>query len=260
LTGNVSARATTAQDIIAKPSGRKFPVIPILIIAIIAATAVIAVKTLWPSVWPGSTAQVTQSPTPQTASPSPVAPGAERTLTYWITVRKNPMKFPGEAPRQVPGQVKMDFNQGDILHFSFTSPQACYLYIINESPPVSGQASNFYILFPTQTTNEFSSRIPVGKTLRFPDHNDGLILEESGTDQIWLIWSARELPELEQLKSWANPDDAGEIKNADQREKLRSFLIRHMVPMPQIDMDDKQTTLKTTGDIMVRLFELVHYL
>jgi hypothetical protein len=178
------------RETIAKPQGRKFPLIPLLIIALIAATAIIAVKTLWPSVWPGSTGGVTQSPTPQTASPSPGAPGTELTLTYWVTVRQK--NSPGRAPFQVPGE--MYFNPGDILHFSFTSPQTGYLYIINEGPPVAGQASSFNFLFPTTTTNQGSAQISGGKTVRIPGHDEGFELDkEQGVEKLWLIWSASEV-------------------------------------------------------------------
>ncbi|HEY6400187.1 MAG TPA: protein kinase [Blastocatellia bacterium] len=258
LTGTVSARVTTAQDTIAKPGGRKFPVIPILIIAIIAATAVIAVKTLWPSVWPGSTAEVTQSPTPRAASPAPAAPGTELTFNYWFTVRKNPKLYGNSSPLQVPEEAPVAV--GDQIHFSFSSPQTGHLYIINESPAITGQASSFNILFPSPTSNGGVSQVPASQIIRIPDHNKGFVIdEEQGEEKLWLIWSAREVAGLEPLTHWANPDDAGEIKDATQVKTLREFLAAGAAKQPPFTKNDKQTTVKMQGDILVKLVTLRHY-
>jgi len=253
-----TAPIAAGRETFTKREARKFPISTVLIIAIaIAAIAIITVGALRPSVWQGLITKVTQSPSPQTASPSPAPPGAELTFNYWITVRRNPKNFPGQAPFQVPGE--MLFGTGDILHFSFTSPQTGYLYIINESPPVKGQASSFNILFPTY---QGSALFPTGKTVRIPDHNEGFILDnEQGAEKIWLIWSASEVAELEPLKSWAPPKDDGEIKDAAQIEKLRAFLVARSAAKPEVipDETNRQTTVKMKGDILVKVVKMEHH-
>jgi hypothetical protein len=66
---------------------------------------------------------------------------------------------------------------------------------------------------------------------------------------------------LEPLKSWANPKDAGEIKDAAQVESLRKFLATHSAAQPQVTRDDtsNQTMVKMNGDILVKLVNLQHY-
>jgi hypothetical protein len=249
----------TGRETFAKPKGAKLPIIAGLIIAI-AAAAIIAVRILWPSVWPGAKIGGAQSPSPQTTSPSPAPPEAMRMFNYWITVRQNPKNFPGKAPFQVPGE--MLFAPGDRIHFSFMSPQIGYLYIFNESPAVTGQASSYNILFPTPTTNQNLSKVSAGAIIRIPAHNDGFILDkEEGSEKIWLIWAVREAPELEPLKKWANAKDAGEIKDPVQIESLRAFLTEHSAAKPQFSRDEKskQTMVKMTGDILVKLIELEHH-
>jgi hypothetical protein len=202
---------------------------------------------------------VTASPSPQTTSPSPVLPGTELSFTYWITVRRNPKRFPGETPFQVPGE--MLFAPGDIFHFTFTSPQTGYLYIINESPPVPGQASSFNILFPTSTTNDSSAQIPAGQTVRIPGHDAGFVLDkEQGAEKLWMIWAGVEMTELDYLKRWTNEQDRGEIKDAAEIEKLRAFLAERSTAKPQVERDEvkNQTIVKATGDILVRLVTLQH--
>jgi len=242
----------------AKPKRSKFPIVAGLIIAIgvAAAAGVVGVPRL--KAWLNT--NVTPSPTPLTATPSPAASVAERSFSYWITVRKDPKLYPNEAPFQLPGEIV--FTPGDQIHISFISPQRGYLYIINESPPVKGQDTSFNTLFPTPTTNQGSALLSAGQTFRIPDHNDGFVFDkERGAEKLWLIWAAAEVSELEPLKSWVNPQDGGEIKNADQIKTLREFLAARSAEEPQITRDEtsNQTSVKMKGDILVKLVNLRHY-
>jgi serine/threonine protein kinase len=242
----------------AKIKKSKFPIIAgLIVVAVLAAIGVIAVRTFWPSVWSKLTAGGAQSPTPQTATPSPATPEAERTFNYWITVRQN---RPGKAPFRIPGEIV--FEAGDRIHISFISPQDGYLYIINESPPATGQVSSFNTLFPTPSTNQGSAQLAADKTFRIPDHDLGIVFDqEQGTEKIWLIWAAAELADLESLKKWINTNDKGEIKDAAQIKTLRDFLASRSAVEPQVTRDEalKQTTVKMKGDILVKLVNLQHY-
>jgi serine/threonine protein kinase len=242
----------------AKPKGGKFPIVAGLIIAIgvAAAAGVFGVPRLY--AWLNT--NVTPSPTPLTATPSPAAPGAELTFSYWITVRKDPKLYPNDPPIQF-AEEKV-FPQGYRVFISFISPQRGYLYIINESPSVAGQATSLNTLFPTPTANQGSSLLSAGQTVRIPDHDDGFVLDkEQGKEKLWLIWAASELTELENLKRWVNPTDAGEIKDAAQVESLRNFLATHSAAKPEVTPDEttKQTKVKINGDILVKLVKLEHY-
>jgi hypothetical protein len=175
-------------------------------------------------------------------------------------VRKDPELYPNDAPFQLPGEIL--FTPGDQIHISFISPQRGYLYLINESPSVAGQATSFNTLFPTPTANQGSALLSAGQTFRIPDHDRGFVFDkERGAEKLWLIWAAGELTELENLKSWVNTTDKGEIKDAAQVESLRKFLATHSATQPQLTLDDttKQTTVKINGDILVKLVKLEHY-
>jgi eukaryotic-like serine/threonine-protein kinase len=256
-----SARGATdpiaaAPEIVAKPNGKKLPIIGGLIIVI--AASIFGARFLWPSLRQDAQTDVAQTPTPQKATPDPAAPEAMRTFSYWFMVRKNPKLYGRSGPAQIP--LESPFAVGDQIHISFMSPQIGYLYIINESPPVTGQNSSLSILFPTPTTNQGSSKVSAGKPISIPNNQDGFVLDEAqGTEKIWMIWAAGEVAELEALKKWANPDDAGEIKDAAQIERLRALLDKRSKPEPQTTPGDKQTTVKMTGDVLVKLVKLQHY-
>jgi hypothetical protein len=256
-----TAPVATGRETDAKIKKSKLPIFAGLFVAIlIAAIAIIAIKTLSPPLWSKLTGGGAQTPTPQTATPSPAAPEAERTFNYSLTVRKDPKIFPNDPPVQFTGE--MVFPAGYVIHVLFNSPQDGYLYIINESPPVTGQATSFNTLFPTPTTNQGSAQLAAGKTFRIPSHDLGFVLDkEQGTEKLWLIWAAAEVAELEPLKKWINPQDGGEIKDAAQIKILRDFLTARSAVEPQVTRDEalKQTTVKMKGDILVKLINLQHY-
>jgi serine/threonine protein kinase len=249
-----TAPVAAGRETSASTKGRKFPVAAVLIVIVIAAvvtTAAVAVKILWPYDGADSKTGVTQSPTPGPAA------GAELTFNYSITLQRNPKRYPGEAPFKIPGELI--FSSGDQIQISFTSPQSGYLYIINESPPVPGKDSSFNILAPT--ASQSSAQLAADKTVRIPDHDGAFVFDkEQGEEKLWLIWAAGAVAELESLKSWANPKDAGEIKDAAQIKTLREFLAKRSVVKPQVNRDDKgiQTVVKMTGDILIKLIKLEH--
>jgi hypothetical protein len=250
---SVTAPIKDGRENSAKPKSRSLPIIAGLAIAIaIAATAgFVVVPRL--SAWLNP--KVTPSPTPPPASPEAV-----RMFNYWLMVRKNPKLYPDGGPSQLPAEIP--FAVGDQIHISFISPQRGHLYIINESPAVTGQASSYNILFPTPTANQGLSQISAGKTITIPEHNDGFVFdEEQGVEKIWLIWAEGEVAELEPLKRWANPKDVGEIKDAVQIEALRAFLTTRSGVEPQVRRDEasKQTMVQMKGDVLVKLVNLQHY-
>ncbi len=188
----------------------------------------------------------------------PVVARPELSLTYSVTMQKDPRRYPGSQPFQLPGEVI--FSPGDRVRFAFSSPQPGRLYILNESPATSGAAFN--ILFPSPTSNQASSELAAGQQVNIPAIGDGFVLdEESGTEKLWIVWATTPIADLESLKRWANPQDKGEIKDAAQIASLQSFLAANasLAPESQKDNAVKQTTLKLRGDRMVKLVKLEHH-
>lgn len=201
-------------------------------------------------------------PPDEPASPaSATAPAApERLLDYSMTVRPNPQQHPGSAPVQVAGEPIL--SAGDLVRFSFSSPQAGFLYVINESPPDTEQKTAFNILFPSPTSNNGSARLAAGQKVLIPERGDGFVVDaEVGAEKLWLVWSASAIDELDALKQWANRQDQGEIKDPRDVDSLRRFLTRHVSPAPDKQQNDDatQTLLKAQGDILVKLVTLEHY-
>ncbi len=255
-------RPDVAAPRVAEPQKSRLPVAKLAALAgvaliLLAIIGVLAGKLFWSkSGAPGSTNHSSSA----AASDAAADMTGERVLNYAILMQKDPRRYPGSKPFRLPGEVV--FSPGDRVRLMFSSPQAGALYLINESPTPAVGASNFNILFPSPTSNQGAARLAAGQQVQIPERGDGFILDaEEGTEKLWLVWSATPIDELEALKRWANPQDKGEIKDANQVTLLREFLTRHATPAPELQRDEetKQTTLRARADLFVKLIKLEHH-
>jgi serine/threonine protein kinase len=194
-----------------------------------------------------------------------VAAVAERTLSYSLTVQKDPKRYPGSKL-----EIQADegpFKAGDAVRLNVVSPQAGYLYIINERPPQKTGWPNYIILFPYYTANDGLAEIVANQPIQIPvprgePEKDWFIFDkEKGVEKIWLVWSKRGVPELEAVKGLANPKDEGVIRDRNQIRSVAQYLAAQSATKPEIEKDEvnKQTKLKGKGEVLVWLVELEHH-
>jgi hypothetical protein len=181
-----------------------------------------------------------------------------RTLTYSVTLQRDPKRFPGQKAIQVTADHV--FSAGDGVRLAFMSPQGGHLYIFNESPRRAGGPRSVNVLFPSPTSNDGSARLDGGQTVTIPDRGNGFVFdEEQGVERLWIIWSAGAQPRLDEMKVWANPTDRGEIKDGADVDALDAFVRDHASPAPDSAVDDDGvTTLSAQADLFVRLVKLAH--
>jgi serine/threonine-protein kinase len=233
--------------------GKYWVVVALLLIAALVGGIVLARRL-------ASLSEAAKTSSVPTTAPGSATAEPERLLTYSVTVQQDPKRYPGKKPFQLPGE--MSFSAGDRVRFSFASPQAGYLYILNESPALAGGKSIFNVLFPSSTSNNNSAQLSANQIVVIPGRGDGFIFDdEVGTEKLWLVWSANAVADLEALKKWANSEDKGEIKDQAQAGLLRDFLVEHSLIKPDVQRDDvnKQTVLKGKGDLLIRLINLEHH-
>ncbi|MGH9845807.1 MAG: protein kinase domain-containing protein [Blastocatellia bacterium] len=193
---------------------------------------------------------------------SVIAP--ERRLIYSLTVMKDPKRYPNSQPFQLPGATII-FEAGYQVRMNVSSPQAGYLYVINEGPKQTNGRPDFNVLFPDTLANGGSAAIAANQTIRIPQpsgkpEQDWFTLDdkEEGVEKIWLVWSERSVPELEAVKRWANPKDGGAIGDPGQIESVARYLAAHSAPAPEVKEDEEQTTLKSRGEVLVGLVKVQH--
>ena len=194
------------------------------------------------------------------ATPARSQAAAEvRTLTYSVTLQRDPKRFPGDKAMQVTGNRV--FSAGDRVSLAFMSPQVGHLYIFNEGPREAGGQRSVNVLFPSPTSNDGSARLDGGQTVTIPDSGDGFVFDkEKGVEQLWIIWSAGAEPGLDAMKKYANAKDRGEIKSAADVDVLDTFLRDHRSPTPDaaVDAEAGVTTLSAPAAVFVKLIELAH--
>jgi serine/threonine protein kinase len=184
----------------------------------------------------------------------------ERTLTYVVTLQRDPTRYPGDKPIPMIGDPV--FSAGDRLRFAFMSPQSGHLYIFNESPHKAGTPRNVNVLFPSPTSNGGSARLESGQTLTIPERSDGFEFDrEEGVERLWIIWSGAAQPRLDAMKRYANPTDRGEIKDLDDLAAVDAFVQDHGSPAPAVAVDDDAgaTTVSARADVVVKLVKLQHH-
>jgi len=181
--------------------------------------------------------------------------GASRSLNYSLTVQKMRDGKPYQDEFESSGQEI--FENGWKFRMNLSSPQAGYLYLINEGP-VSGDATTYNVLFPDSATNGGSPQVTASQKLqtawmRFDDHQ--------GTEKFWMVWSASPVKELQAVSDAANDKDQGEIRDAAKAKSVRDFLSSHLSPKPDVAKDSakKQTTVSGKANVLVNLIELEHH-
>ncbi len=185
----------------------------------------------------------------------PVAATTDRFLSYGLTVQKIRDGKPYQDPFESSGQEI--FENGWKFRVHLASPQAGYLYLLNEGPAAGGVTTH-NLLFAASAAD--SNEPPV--TANQKTETAWMVFDEhQGTEKFWIVWATQAVPELEAVKGVINAKDKGEIANPDQAKAVGLFLEKHSADKPEAQKDstNKQTNLKGKGDILVHLMELEHH-
>lgn len=219
---------------------------------LLAAAGVVLAALIGVGAWYGfkSGQQAQQNPTPPAVT-TPV-----REMSYSLTVRKMRDGKPFEEPFETSGQEI--FENGWQFWMNITSPQSGYLYVINEGPEPRNGLPSYNVLYPLDGG---SSMVAANQRIESPSRQGrGYFFDkEDGTEKMWMVWAEKPVPELEQVKGVANPQDRGMITNPAHVTALQDFFRRHSASKPQIEKDRKRTIVKAQGDVLVNLAELAHH-
>jgi serine/threonine protein kinase len=190
--------------------------------------------------------------------PEPAA-AAERKLGYWMTVQKYKKGRPFEDPFRLAGEI--NFEKDYRVRLNVSSPQAGHLYILNEGPASATGSSSFVILFPSTTANGGLSRLAENQRVEIPEQSWFIFDSEKGTENLWLVFSANAVPELEAVKQFANSKDHGLIQDAGLNARVQEYLKIHSDAQAIIEKDDqlRQTSLRIPSAILVHAIKLEHH-
>lgn len=181
--------------------------------------------------------------------------GMDRILQYGIIVQKEGDKL--SQGMAVNGQPI--FASTDRVRLVFSSPQAGYLYIVNEGPASTLPQPVFNSLFPSPSTNQGSALLSPSRELTIPEHS-AFVFDKTGIERMWLVWSKETIPEMEALKKWVNQQDRGSVGDPGERLWLESFLTNSVQLRPEPGRDGTVMIheLRGKGDVLVYLIKLEH--
>jgi serine/threonine-protein kinase len=237
------------STVFARKSALKF-------VPLIAAAALLALALFF---WPRHSS-TTGRPSPSPTGAPTVVATAPLTLNYALTVQRYRNGKPYKEPFQYTGAA-FNLEEGDHLRLQISSPQSGSLYLINEGPqPVNG-LPDYNLLFPAARVNGGTAQVRANQVLQVPGPElPGLLLDaQTGTEKIWLVWSARRLDELESIRPRLTKEVA--IENPADTRVVQQFLATHTATKPELVRDEanKQTQLKSRGPVLVTSLSFEHH-
>jgi len=244
--------ALPQQATSAASQGRWAPLVVVLAVALFAAAAVGIIA--WLRLAPES------DRTGANPDPTP-PPAAERSLSYSLEAQKNPERSPG-GESFTPSDETI-FEARDQVRLKVSSPQAGYLYLINEFKARAGGLPDFVVMFPNAGG---SAQVEADRTIQIPTPSGNpetdwfMFNEEAGEEKIWLIWSERSVEEMEAIKGLANPEDKGLVGDPDQIGRVAQYLKALATAEAEVERDEASgiTKLKGKGEVLASVIRLKH--
>lgn len=190
----------------------------------------------------------------KTIQPTKTESAHERTLDYSLTVQKMRNGKAYQEPFESSGQEI--FEDGWKFRMNLSSPEAGFLYLLNEGPAKDGNTT-LTILFPNPFSNSGSPFLSAGQQTQ----TGWMVFDQSqGTENFWMVWSAEAVPELEAVRGVVNNTDKGTITDSNQTEAVRKFL-QASRPKTEAHKDSvkKETNIKASGNVIVQRVELEHH-
>jgi len=195
------------------------------------------------------------------STPPPIVSAAtvQPTVSYWITVQKYRDGKPYQEPFRLSDDI--NFEKDYRIRLSINSAHSGRLYLLNEGPAGADQTPTYNVMFPTETANKGSALVNENQLIQIPEQSWFQFDEQQGTEKIWLVWSAKEVPEMEAVNGFANSKDRGVISSPGLRTAVNQFLKDHFSAAPSIqrDKEKKETVVRANGEILVHVINLEHH-
>jgi serine/threonine protein kinase len=187
----------------------------------------------------------------------PAVPAPQRTLTYWITVQKFKDGKAYQNPFDISGEI--NFEADYQIRLSIRSPQAGYLYVLNEGPAQAGVGPEYVVVFPSPTANDGSEFVAAQQRVQIPGETWLKFDREQGVEKLWLVFSDQPVGELRGIKVFANARTRGLITDAEQNKGVNSFLSSYSSDKVGHEKGDTLTTLTSPQKTLVYPIRLEHH-
>jgi hypothetical protein len=186
-----------------------------------------------------------------------VTPPPRLDLSYWLEVQKYRGGKPYGTPFRLPGEII--FEKDYRMWLGVSAEQTIRLYVVNEGPRTSPDRPDYNLLFPLPTTNGGTSLFQAGREVKIPEGSPFRFDGQEGTERLWLICSARPIPELEAASGVVAETRNVEIGDPAQARAVQDFISLHASPTPQVKKRESLTSVSSESDVMVHEIKLEHH-
>jgi serine/threonine protein kinase len=176
----------------------------------------------------------------------------ERSIAYYLMIQKMRDGKPFQEPFRSTGRSSVE--RGYKVGINFVPQSGGNFYIFNFGTDEKGK-NQFNILFPTPQRNGGRSRIEPGQLIETASNT---VEGKSGTESIWMIWTANTNPDLEAAVAAAFQN--GGVVPDMSAQTLQVFLdkARQSSPTASEDSENQQTIVTGRGDELVYKFKIEH--
>ncbi len=249
--GRNNVDVTRLTNVGSSPAMRKTRIAPVWIAGALG-LMLVAAAAIWYATRPDPA-----SPTPQTPGPAAVNT-PDRQLDFSLTLQRMVNGKPFGKPKQATGQEMYD--NGDQFWMTLTSPQAGYLYIINEGSQPRDGVPSYNVLYPLA---HGPATVAANQRIETPARsgNGYFFDDKTGMEKMWLVFSAGPVPELEAAKNAANTRGVGEVQDPAVVRRLQDFFSIQSSRVVTAERDDQNelTRLRARVDILVHQAQLKHH-
>ncbi len=202
--------------------------------------------------------RASDQPAPSEPAPSAVVSEPDRMFSYSIIVQRYRDGVPFREPFPLPGEIIFEADYA--IRLVISSPQAGYLYILNEGPVMEAGMPSYNVMFPGENQ---MALLTADQRIQIPAEQEYWIQfdEQSGTEKLWMIWAAKSVAELEAVKEFADAEHMGVVDDPEMTRAIQTLLAKYSESPPVVERDDvsKQTNVQGTGDVLVWLLKLEHH-
>jgi serine/threonine protein kinase len=174
---------------------------------------------------------------------------------YSILVQKYREGQPDGQPFVLPGE--MLFQPEYRIRLRIGSGEAGHLYLLNEGPVAEGGLPSYNLVHPGAGE---SALLPAGQEISIPGGDHWMEFDrQEGTENLWMIWSARPVPQMEAAKQFGTAVHAGTIRDEKLVRALQAFLSSQPGARVERQEAGRRTLVRGRGQIVTRLLKLEHH-
>ena len=183
--------------------------------------------------------------------------GPENELKYSFMVQR--MRDGQEMGQQFQSAGTVIFERDYKVALNFNSPRAGYLYVLNEGMDEEKAQKTIAILSP-RPGERWDPKLAQNQEIRVPDKGWFRMDQTTGTENCYVVWSAKPVQEIEKFKASSNVRQGLiVIEDAALISELKEFFKKNSQKLDEKNNEvTNQTELKGRGEILVQKIPLRH--